>query len=135
MSAVWTDAVALLSAVHAVQFEAAFDAIALPSHATIIPFPFLRVRLQDDADETILLMALSRVGQKYRVERRFFSFPAEWEDEVRDIVTYHSLRAAVVPSVAYRMELLSLGLLDDLRSALERMSPTFGPIYPRIAVV
>lgn len=135
MSAAWTDAIALLSAVHTAEFEAAFDAVAEPGGATIIPYPILCVRLRHDVDEMVLLMALSHVGQNYRTAPGIYSFPAEWADEVRDILRFHHLRAAVVPSVAYRLELQNPALLNDLRDALLGLAPTFGPTYPRIAVI
>ena len=133
MSAEWIDASAVLSARHAAEFEAVFEEALEPCGATAIPYPFLRVRLRDVGDEVVLLMALSRCGQQYRVGTGLYGFPAEWEEEVREIVAFHRLRASVVPSVCYRLELRKEGMLDDLRGALLARTPTFAPNYPRIA--
>jgi hypothetical protein len=133
MSGPWIGAWALLSDRHVAEFEAAFDEAALPSHAVAIPYPFLRVRVRASADEVLLLMALSQCGQKYRVSAGQYAFPAEWEDEVRDILAFHQVRASAVPSVCYRLELRNQSVFDDLQTALQRL-PVFGPTYPRIAV-
>jgi hypothetical protein len=133
VSAGWINAHAVLSTTHAPEFEAVFDNVAEPGAATAVAYPFLRVRLRDVADEVLLLMALSRCGQHYRVGTGLYDFPAEWEEEVSEILAFHCLRASVVPSVLYRLELRQAGMLDDLRGALLARTPTFGPTYPRIA--
>ena len=133
MTVAWTNAFVILSMTHMAEFEAAIDEIADPCSATTVAYPFLRVRLRDVGDEVVLLMALSRCGQHYRVGPGLYGFPAEWEEEVRQILAFHSIKAGVVPSVCYRMELRNAGMLDDLRGALFSRAPTFGPTYPKIA--
>jgi hypothetical protein len=133
VSIAWTNAFVVLSMTHMAEFEAAITEIADPCCATAVPYPFLRVRLRDVADEVLLLLALSRCGQEYRVGPGLYGFPAEWEEEVRETVAFHCLRASVVPSVCYRLELRRAGMLDNLRSALLARTPTFGPSYPKIA--
>ena len=133
MSAGWIDASAVLSTTHAAEFEATYEAVVDPCDITIDPHPFLRVRLSNTADEVLLMLALTRCGQEYWVGPRKYEFPIEWETEVREIVAYHCLRASVVPSVCYRLEVRNASLLDDLRGALFERAPTFGPTYPRIA--
>ena len=133
MTAAWTNAVVVLSMTHMAEFEAAIDEIADPCSATAVAYPFLRVRLRDVGDEVLLLMALSRCGQHYRVGTSLYGFPAEWEEEVRELAAFHFLRASVVPSVCYHLELRQASILDSLRGALSERAPTFGPTYPRIA--
>jgi hypothetical protein len=135
VSAEWIDASAVLSTTHAAEFEAVLEEVLESSGATAVPYPFLRVRLRDSDDEVMLLMALSsnRCGQHHRVGPLLYAFPAEWEGEVREIVAFHFLRASVVPSVCYCLELRHVGMLDDLRDALLARTPMFGPTYPRIA--
>ena len=116
------------------EFEAAIDEIADPCSATAVAFPFLRVRVRDVGDEVLLLMALSRCGQHYRIGPGLYDFPAEWEEEVRELAAFHFLRASVVPSVCYHLELRRASILDALRGALFERAPTFGPTYPRIAL-
>ncbi|MFC7538758.1 hypothetical protein ACFQU2_03875 [Siccirubricoccus deserti] len=82
----------------------------------------------------LLLMALRGWGQDYRTRPGLYSFPAEWEEEVREIVQFNGLRAVFVPSVCYHLELRSAGLIDDLNAALLKRAPTFGTTYPRITV-
>lgn len=136
MSAEWVDATAVLSTTHAAQFEAAFEDALEASDAIIVSHPFLRVSLRDVYDEVLLLMALSsnHCGQHHRVGPLRYAFPAGWEAEVRGILAFYSIKAGVVPSVCYRLELRNAGMLDDLHTALNRQAPTFGPTYPRIAV-
>jgi hypothetical protein len=135
VSAAWTDAFVVLSMTHAAEFETLFEEALEPCGATAVPCPFLRVRLRHVGDEMLLLMALSsdRCGQHHRVGLLRYAFPAEWEGEVRDILAFHSIKAGVVPSVCYRFELRQAGMLDDLRGALFKRAPTFGPTYPKIA--
>ena len=134
MNAGWIDALAVLSAAHESKFEMACDEAIDPRDATVVPHPFLRVRLRDPAHEIILLLALTGCGQNHRVAPGSYEFPAEREAEVRGIVSYHSLRASVVPSLRFHLALRHGGLLGGLRAALLRRAPTFGPTYPRIAV-
>jgi hypothetical protein len=135
VSAGWIDASVVLSTTHAAEFEAVIEEALEPCGATAIPYPFLRVRLRNSDDEVVLLMALSsnRCGQHHRVAPLCYAFPTEWEEEVRDILAFHSIKAGVVPSVCYRLELRRAAMLDDLRGALLARTPTFGPTYPRIA--
>jgi hypothetical protein len=134
VSAGWINAYAVLSRTHAGEFEAVLEDALEPSGAMAIPFPILRLRLRDVADEMLLLMALSGVGQAYRVAARQYAFPAEWEEEVEGIIAFHSVRASVVPSICYSLELRNADMLGDLHAALHGRAPTFGPTYPRIAV-
>ena len=134
MRAGWIDALAVLSAAHEAEFEAACDEAIDPRDATVVPHPFLRVRVRDPAHEVILLLALAGWVQDYRVAPGSYEFPAEWEAEVRAIVSNHSLRASVVPSLRFHLALRHGGLLGRLRAAVLRRAPTFGPTYPRIAV-
>jgi hypothetical protein len=134
LSAGWIDAFAVLSTTHAPEFEVAFDEALEPCGATAVPHPFLRVTLRDVGDEVLLLMALSRAGQAYRVAAKQYAFPAGWEEEVLSIVALHGIHASVVPSVCYRLELRQASMLDNLRGALSERAPTFGPTYPAIAV-
>ena len=135
MSAGWIDASAVLSTTHAAEFEVAMEEALEPCGATAVPYPFLRVRLRDIGDEAVLLMALNsnRCGQHHRVGPLCYAFPAEWEGEVRDILAFHSIKAGVVPSVRYHLELRQASMLDDLRGALVARTPTFAPNYPRFA--
>lgn len=133
MSHGWIDAFAVLSATHEAEFEAACEDAICPYDATVIPHPFLRVRVRNIEDETILWMALPHdSGKRCRVGPRSYVFPPEWAPEIRRIVSHHDLRASVVPSVGYRLELRDGGALRSLCAALLRRAPTFGPTYPRI---
>jgi hypothetical protein len=134
MSGGWIDASTVLSAAHEAEFEAACEEAVEPHDATVVPYPFLRVRLRDPAHEPILLVAVEDWGQDYRVAPGSYECPMEREAEVRAIVSNNSLRASVVPSLRFRLELRHAGLLDGLRAALLGRAPTFGPTYPRIAV-
>ena len=59
-------------------------------------------------------------------------FPPEWAPEIQRIVSNHDLRAGVVPSVGYQLELRDAGALRGLCAALLRRAPIFRPTYPRI---
>jgi hypothetical protein len=72
-------------------------------------------------------------GQEYRVAAGRYEFPAGWE-EVRNIVAFHGIRAGIVPSVCYCLELRDAGVLDDLRSTLLGRAPRFDRNCPRITV-
>ncbi|MBD0272901.1 MAG: hypothetical protein ICV73_13355 [Acetobacteraceae bacterium] len=129
----WLDAFAVLSATHEADFEAACEEAICPLDATVIPHPFLRVRVRNPEDETILWVALpDDFGPRCRVEPGRYVFPPEWAPEIRRIVSHHDLRASVVPSVRYHLELRDGGALRGLCAALLRRAPTFGPTYPRI---
>jgi hypothetical protein len=134
MSGEWIDASAVLSAAHEAEFYAACKEAVEPHDAIVVPFPFLRVRLRDPAHDIILLLTLAGWGQHHRVAPGSYEFPMEREAEVRAIVSDHGLRASVVPSLRFRLELRHGRLLDDLRAALLGRVPTFGPTYPRITV-
>ena len=127
-------AFALLSRTHHDEFEEVCVEAVDPGDAIVMYRDCLRVRLRDPAHEFLLLMALTRCGQDHRVAPGSYQFPADWEAEVRDIVSFHCLRASVVPSVRFELDLRRGGALDTLRPALLRRRPTFGPTYPRIAV-
>jgi hypothetical protein len=132
MSAAWITAFAVLSAAHEGEFESACEETISASDAIMVQHPFLHVRVRDPAEEVVLLLALSRCGQHHWVVPGNYAFPAEWETEVRDIASFHSIRASIIPSVSFQLELRHGGLLDDLRAALLSRAPTFGPTYPRI---
>ena len=133
MSHGWIDAFAVLSATHEAEFEAACEEAICPYDATVIPHPFLRVRVRNLEDETILWMALPHDSwTRCRVGPGRYVFPPEWAPEIRRIVSHHDLRASVVPSVGYRLELRDGGALRGLCAALLRRAPTFGPTYPRV---
>lgn len=133
MSAGWITAYTVLSRTHVGEFEAVLEEALEPYGVTAVPFPILRVRLRDVADEVLLLMALSSVGQAYRVVAGEYAFPGDWEEEVEGVIALHDIRAGVVPSVCYRLELRNAAMLDHLHAALHGRGPTFGPTYPRIA--
>ena len=133
MSHGWIDAFAVLSATHEAEFEAACEEAICPYDATVIPHPFLRVRVRNLTDKIVLALALpDDFGKRCRVGPRSYVFPPEWAPEIRRIVSHHDLRASVVPSVGYRLELRDGGALRGLCAALLRRAPTFGPTYPRI---
>jgi hypothetical protein len=134
VSAGWINAYTVVSRTHAGEFEAVLEEALEPSSATAVLHPFLRVRLRDIDDEVLLLMALSRLAQPYRVVARQYAFPAGWEEELEGVIAFHSIRASVVPSICYRLELRNDDMLDNLHAALNGRAPTFGPTYPRIGV-
>ena len=95
----------------------------------------LRVRVRDRSDEVLMLLALpDDSGQRCRVGRGSYAFPPGWAPEIRHIAAFHDIRASVVPSACFELELWRDGALEGLRAALLRRAPTFGPTYPRIAV-
>ena len=133
MSHGWIDAFAVLSATHEAEFEAACEEGVGPCDATVIPHPFLRVRVRRPEDEIVLVLALpDDSGQRCRVGPGSYVFPPEWAPEIRRIVSHHDLRASVVPSVHYHLELRDGCALRGLCAALLRRAPTFGRTYPRI---
>jgi hypothetical protein len=97
----WIDALAVLSATHSAEFEAASDSVCVPCRATAVPHPFLRVRLRDAAEGVPLLLALSGCGQDHRVAAGLYGFPAHREEEVRGVLALNGIRAGVVPSECY----------------------------------
>ena len=133
MSHGWIDAFAVLSATHEAEFEAVCEGAICPYDATVIPHPFLRVRVRNLTDAIVLALALpDDFGKRCRVGPGRYVFPPEWAPEIRRIVSHHDLRASVVPSVGYRLELRDDGALRGLCAALLRRAPTFRPTYPRI---
>jgi hypothetical protein len=133
MSHGWIDAFAVLNATHEAEFEAVCEEAICPYDATVIPHPFLRVRVRNLTDKIVLALALpDDFGKRCRVGPGSYVFPPEWAPEIRRIVSHHDLRASVVPSVGYQLELRDGGALRDLCAALLRQTPTFGPTYPRI---
>jgi hypothetical protein len=135
MTGGWVDAAAVICADHQAEFEMAYEDALSPYDATVLPLPFLDVRVPDDAHEALLLLGLNGWGAAYRIAAGRFAFPADWEAEVREIVGRVGLRATVQPCVCFHLELRHAGLLDDLRVALLRRAPTFRPTYPSIVVV
>ena len=134
MNGEWMRAFALVSKTHQDQFEEVYVEAIDPGDAIIMRHDFLRVRLRDPTEEVLLMMGLTRCGQHHRAAPGGYGFPADWESEVRDIVSFHRLRASVVPSALFELDLRRDGALDALRAALLRQAPTFGPTYPRIAL-
>ena len=133
MSRGWIDAFAVISATHEAEFGAACEEAICPYDATVIPHPFLRVRVRHPVDDIILLLALpDDSGLRCRVGPGSYLFPPELAPEIRRIVSHHDLRAGVVPSVGYQLELRDGYALRGLCAALLRRAPTFGPTYPRI---
>ena len=133
MSHGWIDAFAVLSATHEAEFEAACEEAICPYDATVVPHPFLRVRVRHPDDEIVLVLALpDDFGKRCRVGPGSYVFPPEWAPEIQRIVSHHDLRASVVPSVRYHLELRDGDALRGLCAALLRRAPTFGPTYPRI---
>ena len=133
MSHGWIDAFAVLSATHEAEFEAACEEAICPLDATVIPHPFLRVRVRHPVDAIVLALALpGDSGLRCRVGPGSYVFPPDWAPEIRRIVAHHDLWANVVPSVGYQLELRDGGALRGLCAALLRRAPTFGPTYPRI---
>ena len=128
----WINALAVVSAQHEAEFVAALEEVVSPDDATIAPYPCVRVHVPDADEEILLLLALRGCGQNYRTGPGRFAFPAEWESEVGDVVALCGIRASVVTSVGFRLELRSARLLDDLRASLRRRQGTFGPTYPSV---
>ena len=129
----WIEAFALVSSAHQDEFEEVCAGAIDTGDAIIMRHDLLRVRVRDPAEEVVLL-ALTRCGQHHRVAPGCYGVPAEWEPEVRDIVSLHGIRAGVVPSACFELEVRHDGALAALRAALLRRAPTFGPTYPRITV-
>ncbi len=95
----------------------------------------LRVRVRNPHEDVLLLLALpDDSGQRCRVGPGSYAFPPGWEPEIRRIMAHNGVRASVVPTAVFRLELRRGGALDALRAALLRRAPTFGPTYPRITV-
>jgi hypothetical protein len=130
----WVEAFALVSSAHQDEFEEVCAAAIDTGDAIIMRHDLLRVRVRDPAEEGVLLLALTRCGQHHRVAPGSYGFPADWESEVCDIVSFHGIRASVVPSACFELEVRHHGALDALPAALLRRAPTFGPTYPRITV-
>ncbi len=129
------EAFALVGSAHQDEFEEVRAAAIDTGGAIIMRRDLLRVRVRDPAEEVVpLLLALTRCRQHHRVAPGCYGFPAEWEAEVRGIVPFHGIRAGVVPSARFELEVRHDGALDALRAALLRRAPTFGPTYPRITV-
>ena len=126
----WIEASALVSSAHQDESEEVCAAAIDAGDAIIMRRDLLRVRVRDPAEEGVLLLALTRCGQHHRVAPGSYGVPAEWEPEVRDIVSLHGIRAGVVPSACFALEFRHDGAL----AALLRQAPTFGPTYPRITV-
>ncbi len=128
-------AFALLSSKHQDEFEEVYAEVIHPTEAIIMRHDLLRVRVRNSEDEFWLLMALpDDSGQRCRVGPGSYAFPPEWEPEVRRVAAFHNIRASVVPSACFELELWRDDALEALRAALLRRAPTFGPTYPRIAV-
>ena len=134
MSAGWIEAFAFLSSVHQDEFEEVCAGAIGTGDATIIRHDLLRVRVRDPDEDGMLLLALpGDLAQKCRAGPGRYLFPAESAPVVRDAVSLHRIRAGVVPTAVFDLELHDAAL-DALRAALLRRAPTFGPTYPRIGV-
>ncbi len=127
-------ALALLSSTHQDEFEQVCVEAIGTGNAIIMRHDLLRVRVRS-LDEFMLLMALpDDFGQRHRVGPGSYAFPPGWAPDIRRIAAFHNIRASVVPSACFELELWRDGALQALRAALLRRAPTFGPTYPRIAV-
>lgn len=128
-------AFALLSSTHQDEFEEVCAAAIETGDAIIMRHDLLRVRVRDPQEEVLLLLALpDDIGQRCRVAPGSYAFPPGWTAEIRRMVAFHGVRASVVPTAVFRLDLRHGGLLDALRAALLERAPTFGPTPPRIAV-
>jgi hypothetical protein len=135
MSDSGTHAFALLSSTHQDEFEEVCAQAISAGEAIIMRHDLLRVRVRDPHEEFLLLLALpDDFAQRCRVGPGRYVFPPEWAPEIRRIGAFHGIRASVVPSACFELDLWRDGALDALRAALLRRAPTFGPTYPRIAV-
>ena len=128
-------AFALLSSTHQDEFEEVCMEAINPGDAIIMRHDLLRVRVRDPAEEIVLLMALpDDSGQRCRVGPGSYAFPPGWAPEIRRVAALHGIRASVVPTACFELELWCDDALEALRAALLRRAPTFGPTYPLIAV-
>jgi hypothetical protein len=135
MSDFATRAFALLSSAHQDEFEEVCAEAIDAGDAIIMRHDLLRVRVRDPHEEFMLLLALpDDCAQRCRVGPGRYMFPPDRAPEIRRIAAFHGIRASVVPSACFELELWRDGALDALRAALLRRAPTFGPTYPRIAV-
>jgi hypothetical protein len=134
MSAGWTSAFAVLASVHQDEFEEVCAEAIDVGDAVIIRRDVLRLRVRDPAQEVALLLALpGDLGQRCRYAPGRYVFPLWEAPVVQDAVSLLGIRAGVVPTAVFDMELLG-GALDALRAGLLRRAPTFGPSYPRIEI-
>ncbi len=135
MSDFGTHAFALLSSTHQDEFEEVCMEAINPGDAIIMRHDLLRVRVGDPEEDGVVLLAMpGDLAQRCRVGPGSYVFPPERSAEVRAGLSQLGIRASVVPSAVYSLDLRDPGLLDALRAALLRQAPTFGPTYPRIAV-
>jgi hypothetical protein len=132
VSARWISAFAVLSSVHQDEFEEVCVEAIDVGDAVIIRRDVLRVRVRDPEEDFMLLMAMpGDLGQRCRFAPGRYVFPPEAAPIVHDGVSLLSVRASIVPTAVFDMELRG-GALEALRAALLRRAPTFGPRYPRI---
>jgi len=131
----WTSAFAVLSSVHQDEFEeVCAEALGVGDAVIIIRRDVLRVRVRDPGQEGVLLLALpGDLGQRCRFGPGRYVFPAEATPIIRDAVSLLGIRASVVPTAVFDMELRG-GALGALRAALLRRAPVFGSRYPRIEI-